>query len=214
VTALMMALLLNVQYIRGKVIFRTAFYLPSVVPAVASGLLWTWIFNPDFGLLNAMLRVVGIGKSMWIYAEATAVPSLVMMSAWGCGGTMVIYLAGLQSVPIELLEAVEIDGGGVLAKFRYCTIPMLSPVLFYNTLMGLIAGFMTFTNTYVMTSGGPNNATLFTSYLIYRNAFQNNEMGYASALAWIVFVVLAAVTVAVFRVSGRLVYYGDAGDGK
>lgn len=211
-TALGMALLLNVKYIKGKVFYRTIFYLPSIVPAVATSLLWMWLFNPDFGLLNAVLKVFGLPKSMWIFAESTAVPSMILMSAWGSGGAMVIYLAGLQGVPNELLEAVDIDGGGAWAKFRYCTIPMISPVLFYNTLMGIIGGFMTFTNTYIMTNGGPNNATLFTNFLIYRNAFQYNQMGYASALAWIVFIVLAAVTVFVFTTSGRWVYYGDSSE--
>ncbi len=210
-TALMLAVLLNVKTIRGKVVFRTIFYLPSIVPAVASALLWMWLFNPDFGILNAILKLFGT-KSSWIFAESTAVPSMMIMSAWGCGGAMVVYLAGLQNVPRELLEAVEIDGGGIWAKFRYCTLPMISPVMFYNVLMGIIGGFMVFSNAYIMTEGGPNNATLFTSLLIYRTAFKYNQMGYASALAWIVFFVLAGVTVLVFRTSKGWVYYGDAGD--
>lgn len=212
VTALLLAMLLNIPNVRGRVFFRTVFYLPSIVPAVASSLVWTWMFNPDFGLLNLVLHGLGLGKSMWIYAESTAIPSLVMMSAWNCGSMMVIYLAGLSGVPSEMLEAVEIDGGGARAKFLHCTLPMLSPVIFYNTLMGFIAGFMSFTNTYIMTKGGPNNATLFTNYLIYREAFQENKMGYASALAWIVFVVLAMISVALFTSSRKWVYYGDAND--
>lgn len=210
-TALVMAMLLNVKQIRGKVFFRTLFYLPSIVPAVASCLLWTWMMNPDFGLLNAALEAVGLPASRWIYGESSSVPSMIMLAAWGCGGVMVIYLAGLSNVPTTLLEAVEIDGGGAWAKFRYCTIPMLSPVLFYNTLMGIINGFMTFTNTYVMTSGGPNNSTLYVNLLIYRYAFEYNRMGYASALGWVMFVVLAAITVVVFKFFGKRVYYGSAG---
>ena len=123
---------------------------------------------------------------------------------------MVIYLSGLANVPPTLLEAVDIDGGGAWTKFIHITLPMISPVLFYNTLMGIIGGFMTFTNSYVMTEGGPNNATLFVNYLIYRDAFQYNEFGYASALAWIVFLVLAVCTLVIFRFFGRKVYYGDA----
>ena len=209
-TALAIAILLNNRYLKGKAFFRTVFYIPSIVPAVASCLLWMWMFNPDFGLFNAVLRTLGLPTSKWIYAESSAVPSLVLMSAWACGAPMVIYLSGLANVPPTLLEAVDIDGGGTWTKFIHITLPMISPVLFYNTLMGIIAGFMTFTNSYVMTEGGPNNATLFVNYLIYRDAFQYNEFGYASALAWIVFLVLAVCTLVIFRFFGRKVYYGDA----
>ena len=209
-TALAIAILLNNRYLKGKAFFRTVFYIPSIVPAVASCLLWMWMFNPDFGLFNAVLKLLGLPTSKWIYAEGSAVPSLILMSAWACGAPMVIYLSGLANVPPTLLEAVDIDGGGAWTKFIHITLPMISPVLFYNTLMGIIAGFMTFTNSYVMTEGGPNNATLFVNYLIYRDAFQYNEFGYASALAWIVFLVLAVCTLVIFRFFGRKVYYGDA----
>ena len=206
--ALAVALLLNSKHLKGKTFFRTVFYIPSIVPAVASCLLWMWMFNPDFGLFNAVLRALGLPTSKWIYAESSAVPSLVLMSAWACGAPMVIYLSGLANVPPSLLEAVEIDGGGFWSKFIHITIPIISPVLFYNTLMGVIGGFMTFTNSYVMTEGGPNNATLFVNYLIYRDAFQYNQFGYASALAWIVFIVLAVLTLIIFRFFGKKVYYG------
>ncbi len=209
-TALLIAILLNNKHLKGKAFFRTIFYIPSIVPAVASCLLWMWMFNPDFGLFNAVLKLVGLPTSKWIYAESSAVPSLILMSAWACGAPMVIYLSGLANVPPTLLEAVDIDGGGAWTKFIRITLPMISPVLFYNTLMGIIGGFMTFTNSYVMTEGGPNNATLFVNYLIYRDAFQYNEFGYASALAWIVFLVLAVCTLVIFRFFGRKVYYGDA----
>ena len=208
--ALAIAVLLNNKYLKGKAFFRTIFYIPSIVPAVASCLLWMWMFNPDFGLFNAVLKALGLPTSKWIYAESSAVPSLILMSAWACGAPMVISLSGLANVPPTLLEAVDIDGGGAWTKFIHITLPMISPVLFYNTLMGIIGGFMTFTNSYVMTEGGPNNATLFVNYLIYRDAFQYNEFGYASALAWIVFLVLAVCTLVIFRFFGRKVYYGDA----
>ena len=208
--ALAIAVLLNNKYLKGKAFFRTIFYIPSIVPAVASCLLWMWMFNPDFGLFNAVLKTLGLPTSKWIYAESSAVPSLILMSAWACGAPMVIYLSGLANVPPTLLEAVDIDGGGAWTKFIHITLPMISPVLFYNTLMGIIGGFMTFTNSYVMTEGGPNNATLFVNYLIYRDAFQYNEFGYASALAWIVLLVLAVCTLVIFRFFGRKVYYGDA----
>lgn len=210
--ALLLAMLLNVKGIGGKAVFRTILYIPSVVPAVASNLLWLWMFNPDYGLLNAMLGLVGIPKLQWIFAESTAVPSMWLMSAWACGGPMVIYLAGLANVPGELLEACEIDGGNAWTKFRHITIPMISPTLFYNVLMGVIAGFMIFNQAYIMTNGGPNNATLFVNFLIYREAFNNNNFGYASALAWIVFVVLGLCTLLIFKFFGKKVYYGSAND--
>lgn len=209
-TALLMAMLLNVNYVKGKVIFRTVFYLPSIVPAVAMSLLWGWMMNPTFGLLNAVLETIGLPTSQWVYGESSAVLSLIFISMWSCGSTMVIYLAGLSNVPRSLLEAIEIDGGGMWAKFRFGTIPMLSPVLFYNTMMGMIAGFMTFTQAYIMTDGGPNNATLFTNLLIYRYAFKYNTMGYASALAWIVFAILGVLTIIMFNFFGKKVYYGNA----
>lgn len=209
-TALLMAMLLNVNYVKGKVIFRTVFYLPSIVPAVAMSLLWGWMMNPTFGLLNAVLEMIGLPTSQWVYGESSAVLSLIFISMWSCGSTMVIYLAGLSNVPRSLLEAIEIDGGGMWAKFRFGTIPMLSPVLFYNTMMGMIAGFMTFTQAYIMTDGGPNNATLFTNLLIYRYAFKYNTMGYASALAWIVFAILGVLTIIMFNFFGKKVYYGNA----
>lgn len=209
-TALFMAMLLNVNYVKGKVIFRTVFYLPSIVPAVAMSLLWGWMMNPTFGLLNAVLEAIGLPTSQWVYGESSAVLSLIFISMWSCGSTMVIYLAGLSNVPRSLLEAIEIDGGGMWAKFRFGTIPMLSPVLFYNTMMGMIAGFMTFTQAYIMTDGGPNNATLFTNLLIYRYAFKYNTMGYASALAWIVFAILGVLTIIMFNFFGKKVYYGNA----
>ncbi len=207
--ALLLAMLLNTKKIRGMAAFRTLFYLPTIVPAVASCFLWTWLFNPNYGLLNAILSALHLPTSQWIYNEKTAIPSLVLMSAWGCGTAMIIYLAGLQGVPRSLLEACEIDGGGAWTKFWKITMPMLSPVLFYNILMGIIGGFMTFTNTYIMTGGGPNNSTLFISYLVYRYAFQYNKFGYASALAWVVFAVLAVITVVIFKVFGGKVYYGN-----
>ena len=211
-TALLMALLLNVKGIGGKAIFRTLLYIPSVVPAVASNLLWLWMFNPDYGLLNAALSAVGLPKLQWIFAESTAVPSMWIMSAWACGGPMVIYLAGLANVPTELLEACEIDGGNTWTKFRHITIPMISPTLFYNCLMGVIGGFMVFNQAYIMTNGGPNNATLFVNFLIYREAFSNNQFGYASSLAWVVFIVLGLCTLLIFKLFGKKVYYGSAND--
>ena len=197
-TALAIALLLNSKHLHGKTFFRTVFYIPSLVPAVASCLLWMWMFNPDFGLFNAFLKVLGLPTSKWIYAESSAVPSLVLMSAWACGAPMVIYLSGLANVPPSLLEAVEIDGGGVWSKFIHITIPMISPVLFYNTLMGVIGGFMTFTNSYVMTEGGPNNASMSLMLQSYFYAFRYFQAGHSMALGVITFLILMVLTVIYF----------------
>lgn len=206
-SALILALLMNVK-LKGQSVFRTIFYLPVVVPAVASNILWMWLFNPDFGLLNAVLKNVGLPPSNWIFDEKTAIPSLILMSIWGCGSTALIFLSGLQDVPTQLLEAVEVDGGNWWHKFRYVTLPALSPLIFFNLIMGLIGSFQTFTQAYIMTGGGPNNSTLFYSLLIYREAFQQNHFGYASALAWILFLIIALFTAFIFRTAKSWVYYG------
>lgn len=207
IAALFVALLLNMK-VKGLSFFRTIYYLPVLVPAVASNILWVWIFNPDFGLLNTILKFFNLPTSMWIYDERTAIPSLILMSVWGIGGTALIFLAGLQDVPKDLHEAVEIDGGGYWHKLWYVTIPSITPVIFFNLVMGLIGSFQAFTQAYIMTSGGPNNSTLFFVLLIYRTAFQQNEFGYASALAWILFVIIALFTLLIFRSSRTWVYYG------
>lgn len=207
--AFSIALLLN-QKVRGLPIFRTIFYIPSIVPVVASSVLWIWLFNPDFGLLNAMLRVVGLPKSQWIYGSATVIPSLVLMSAWGIGGMMLIFLAGLQGVPNHLYEAVDIDGGNSWHKLWYVTIPMMTPTIFFNLVLSIIGALQTFTQGYVMTSGGPNNASLFYALFIYRKAFQQSQLGYASALAWILFLIIMVLSYFVVRSSSQWVYYhGD-----
>ncbi|MFD2353010.1 carbohydrate ABC transporter permease [Nonomuraea ferruginea] len=180
------AMLLN-QRVRGLSVWRTIFYLPTLVPAIANVVLWIWIFNPDFGLLNSLLRQGGLPTSQWIYAESTAVPSLIIMSTWAFGNTMVIFLAGLQGVPRHLYEAVSIDGGGPLRRFWHVTLPMMTPTIFYNLVVGVVGTFQVFNQAYVMTEGGPNHATLFYVYYLFRKAFNESEMGYASALAWTLF---------------------------
>ncbi|WP_238334813.1 carbohydrate ABC transporter permease [Kribbella amoyensis] len=204
------ALLVN-QGIRGKSFWRTVYYLPTLVPAVASSVLWIWIFNPDFGLLNSLLRQGGLPTSSWIYGERTAVPSLIIMSTWGFGNAMVIFLAGLQGVPRHLYEAVAIDGGGTWARFRHVTLPFLTPVIFYNLVTGVIGTFQVFNQAYVMTRGGPNNATQFYLYYLYTKAFTDSEIGYASALAWVLFVIVLVITVLLFRNARRWVYYEIGG---
>ena len=206
VSAFLIATLLN-QEVKGLAIFRTIFYLPSVVPAVANAVLWLWLFNPDFGLLNTVLGSLGIGKSLWIYDEASVLPSLVLMSVWGMGNTMIIFLAGLQGVPRQLYEAAEIDGANFLQRWAHITLPMVSSVIFFNLVMGLIGTFQVFSQAYVMTDGGPNNSSLFMVYYLFRNAFQYGRMGYASAIAWMIFLIVLAFTLVIFKSSPAWVYY-------
>ncbi len=208
--AFAVALLMNVN-VRGIAVFRTIYYLPSIVPLVANALLWAWVFNSDFGLLNAGLRAIGLPKVLWLQDPAWTMPALIVMSVWGVGGAMLIYLAGLQGVPQQLYEAAEIDGATYWHRFIHVTIPMMSPVIFFNLLMGLIGALQTFTQAYIMTNGGPQNATLFYALHIYRSAFRDFKMGYAAALAWVLFAIVLLLSVLVFRYLGRQVYYEDEG---
>lgn len=205
------ALLLN-QKVKGLSFWRTIYFLPTLVPAIAGAVLWIWIFNPDFGLLNSLLRSAGLPTSQWIYSERAAVPSLILMSTWGFGNAMVIFLAGLQGIPRQLLEAASIDGAGTWARFRNVTLPFMTPTIFYNLVTGVIATFQVFNQAYVMTQGGPNNATLFYIYYLYTKAFGQGQMGYAAALAWVLFVIVLIVTLLLFRNARGWVYYemGDA----
>lgn len=206
----LLALLLN-RDVRGKSIFRTIFYLPSIVPVIAISFIWMWLLNPDLGLANEILRVLGLPTSLWIYGERTVVPSLALMNLWTTGGVTVIFLAGLQNVPRHLHEAIEIDGGGSWAKLRHVTVPMMTPTIFFNLVLGLINGFQIFSQAYVMTSGGPNNASLFYVLYLYREAFQFSRMGSASAIAWILFLIIMICTFLIFRTSGNWVYYEGEG---
>ncbi|MGC8972285.1 MAG: carbohydrate ABC transporter permease [bacterium] len=203
---LAIAVLMN-QKIKGLSIFRTIYYLPAVVSGVPVSLLWSWIFNPDFGVLNYLLSLVGIKGPGWIYDERWALPSLIIMSLWGVGGGMVIYLASLQGVPTELYEAAIIDGASSWRRFWSITVPMISPVIFFQLIMGIIGSFQVFTQAYIMTNGGPNYATLFYVLYLYQNAFQWFKMGYASALAWVLFLVILILTFVQFRIANYWVYY-------
>ncbi len=200
------ALLMN-QKVRFVGLWRTIYYVPTLVPLVASTMLWLWIFNPQFGLLNTLLRYVGIEGPRWLGHSRWALPSLILMSLWSVGGPMLIYLAGLQGIPTDLYEAVDIDGGGRWAKFRYVTLPMMSSVIFFNLVLGMIASFQAFAVPFLMTAGGPRYATLFYVLYLYQNAFQFFRMGYASALAWILFMIILLLTALVFRWSAMWVYY-------
>ena len=207
VLAFIVALLLN-QKVKGLPVFRTINDLPgAVVPSVASSMLWLWLFNPDFGLLNMILKSVGLPGSDWIYAESSVIPSLIIMSTWGIGNAMIIFLAGLQNTPVDLYEAVEVDGGSAFRKLIHVTIPLMTPTIFFNLIMSLISSFQIFNQAYIMTEGGPNNSSLFYVYYLYRKAFTETKVGYASALAWILFIVVMVLTFIVFKTSRKWVYY-------
>jgi multiple sugar transport system permease protein len=163
-TALVLALLLN-QRVRGLALFRTIFYLPSVVSGVATSMLWLWLFNPSFGGINFLLHRLHLPEPGWLTDEGTAIWVFILMSVWGVGNTMLITLAGLQEIPQHLYEAASLDGASSLMRFRHVTLPMLSPTLFFNLIMGIIGSFQVFTSAYVMTGGGPNESTLF--YVLY-----------------------------------------------
>lgn len=205
--SLAVAILLN-QPVKGQRLFRTMFYLPSLVPAVASALLWQWIFNADNGILNTMLGLVGVPPVEWLQNERYTLPAFILMSLWGIGGgRMVIFLAGLQGISESYYEAARLDGATTWMQFRKVTLPMLSPVMFFNTILGVIGAFQVFTSAYIMTGGGPNNASLFYALYLFRNAFEYFKLGKASALAWILFVILMVITFIQFRVSKRWVHY-------
>ena len=208
VLGLLVALLLN-QKIRGLGFFRTVFYLPSVTAGVAVSLLWLWIFNPRFGVINVLLDLVGIKGPGWLGSETWALPALIIMSVWGVGGSMLIYLAALQGIPTALYEAATIDGANQWSKFIHITIPMISPVLLLNLIMGIIGSFQVFTQAFVMTNGGPNYATLFYVLYLYQHAFQWFNMGYASALAWVLFVIIMLCTFLILKMSREWVYYEE-----
>lgn len=203
---LLLAILLN-QKIRGIAVFRTIYYLPSVTAGVAVSLLWMWIFNPRFGVINVLLSKVGIQGPAWLGSETWAMPALIIMSIWGVGGSMLIYLGALQSIPTHLYEAATLDGAGAWRKFLNITIPMVTPVLLLNMIMGVIASFQVFTQAFIMTKGGPNYATLFYVLYLYQQAFEWFNLGYASALAWVLFVVILIFTFVILRSSSKWVYY-------
>lgn len=205
--SLLLSLLLN-QAVFGMRLFRTIFYLPAVVSGVSVMVLWMWIFNPQIGLLNMVLGYFGIAGPGWIFDPRWALPSMVIMSLWSTvGGSVIIWLAGLKGIPPTLYEAAELDGAGAWQKFRNVTIPMLTPTIFFNLVMGIIGAMQTFGEAYVMTKGGPMNSTLFFNFYLFDHAFQNFKMGYASALAWVLFLLILGLTLMVVRSSAAWVYY-------
>ena len=205
-----LAMLLNVQ-VKGIAFFRTIFYLPSIVPTVATSVLWIWLLNPNpnIGLINRLMGLIGIQGPAWLNTAPWAFYSLVFMALWGVGGSMVIYLAGLKDIPVYLYEAAVLDGASVWMKARHVTLPMLTPVIFFNLVMGIIGAFQTFTQAYVITpGGGPQDSTLFYSLYLYIRAWKYLDMGYASAMAWVLFIVIVVMTALVFRTQKRWVHYG------
>ncbi|WP_196943085.1 carbohydrate ABC transporter permease [Streptomyces sp. MC1] len=208
VLSLAVALLMNVK-VGGIHVFRTIWYLPSLVSGVAQTVLFIWVFNPEHGLVNGVLRALGVEGPKWLFDPDWALSAVVLMSLWTVGGNMIIYLAGLQDIPSELYEAAALDGAGRLRVLWNITIPQISPVIFFNVVTGLIYAMQTFTQGYVITQngGGPSNSLLFYVVYLYQNAFKFFQMGYASALAWILFLMIMVLTAIVFRGSSFWVYY-------
>ncbi|MBV9579284.1 MAG: sugar ABC transporter permease [Chloroflexi bacterium] len=205
------ALLMN-QALRFTSAFRTLMFLPFLTPVVAAALLWRWVFQPDWGPVNDLIfRVFHVQGPQWIYSEQLVIPSLAIIVAWtGVGGArMIIFLAGLQNVPTELYEAAEIDGAGVWSRFWNVTIPMISPTIFLNVILAIIASFTVFELAFIATDGGPNYASWFFALHIYANAFRFYDMGYGTALAWILFALMAGLTFAQFRFARHWVYYAS-----
>jgi multiple sugar transport system permease protein len=221
--SLLLALLLNSK-IRGQSVFRTLYYIPAVASTVAASLIWMRLFNPESGMINYVInfmhatpifKALGLtdpvkGYVNWLGSEKTALASLIVMSIWGIGGGMVIYLAGLQGIPQAYYEAADIDGASVWQKFTNVTLPLLTPTIFFTTIMGVIASFQVFTQGFVMTQGGPNNATMFYVLYLYDNAFQFLKVGYASAMAWVLFLVILFFTVLQMRMSRWVHYEAEA----
>ncbi len=206
VVALALALLLNLK-IRGQIIYRTIIFLPSLVPVVASAMVWLWLFNQRLGLINYLLSFIGIDGPGWLTDAQWAMPALAFMSLWGVGNTVIIYLAGLQDVPMELYEAAEIDGASAWERLWHVTIPMISPVIFFNLIMAIIGTWQVFTIPFIMTGGGADYSTLFYTMYLYNNAFEYLRMGYASAMAWIQLLIILALTAVAFWSSRKWVHY-------
>lgn len=206
VLAFAVALLLN-QQVWGMPLFRTLYYLPAVTASVATAILWAWLFDPTFGLIDQVLALFGIKGPNWLGVTTWAMPAFILMSLWSIGELMVIYLAALQGVPQTLHEAAAIDGAGRWMRLWHVTIPMMTPAIFLTLILQIIGSFQVFTSAFILTNGGPGNATLFYVLYLYQSAFQNFRMGYASALAWILFVIIMVFTLFQVWLSRRWVYY-------
>jgi len=207
VVSLLIAVLLN-QQVKARSLFRAIFFLPSLIPVVASSMIWLWILNGNFGILNHALEWLHIKGPQWLANPRWTKPSLILMALWGCGGGVVIYLAALQDVPRSLYESADIDGANAWVKFRYITVPLISPVLYFNLIMGIIGSLQVFANAYIMLGGGgPNRSALFYAVYLYQNAFDYGQMGYASAMAWVLFIIILVLTWVATRSTRKLIFY-------
>ena len=212
--AVVVAMLLN-QPIPFLSAWRTIYYLPSITSGVAIALMWSWIFNPNFGLLNVTLySATGVQGPGWLTDTRWVVPTFVLMSLWTFGGPMLIYLAAIQGIPTQLYEAAEIDGASKIRQMRSITIPLITPVIFFNLIINIINSFQSFTNAYIITQGGPNYASYFYIYYLFQNAFAYFRMGFASAQAWVLFVVIISLTALAFWSQKHWVYYEASVDDK
>jgi multiple sugar transport system permease protein len=212
--SLFLAVLMN-KTLKGMRLFRTAFFLPSIVGGVVLSVLWMWIFNPQVGLFNTVLGFFGITGPLWLQSPEWSKPSLVLMGLWSIGGgRMLVFLAALQTVPRDLYEAVDLDGGGWWKKFLHVTVPMISPVLFLWFILEVIFSFQVFTEAYVMTKGGPLNSTMFYNLYLYYKAFDDFDMGYASALAWLLLILSLVITLIQFKAGKYWVHYRAEPEGQ
>lgn len=211
------ALLLNTK-VKGLSIFRTIFYIPNIVPSIATAVLWMWILDPQYGPINSVLKSLGLSQPNWLIDPVLAKPSVILMSLWRTGGVMIIFLAALQDVPRELHEAAEVDGANTWNKFKHITIPVISPIILYQLIMGIIANLQSFNEVFILSravrtglneaSGGPENSLLFYSLYLYHDAFYYFKMGLASAQAWIMFIIVGVTTWLIFKTSYKWVTYG------
>ena len=210
ILGLTLALLLD-QKVKGMTFYRTVLFLPSIVPYVASALLWRWLLNPEYGLINQGLRSIHVAGPTWLQSPNWSKPAIILADLWGVGGSMIIYLAALQGVSPSLHEAAELDGAKGFGKLWHVTIPAISPVILFNAIMGMIGTFQYFAQAFIMTDGkgGPDKSTLFYALQLYKDAFENFRMGTASAMAWILFVITLIATAILFRTSARWVYYEE-----
>ncbi|MBI2939629.1 MAG: sugar ABC transporter permease [Chloroflexi bacterium] len=208
VSALLAAMALNAR-LRGQHFFRTVYYLPSITPQVANVMLWMWIFNPEFGLANVLLRAVRLPPALWFADPEWAKPGLILMGLWTLGSAMIIFLAGLQGVPEPLYEAAKIDGATSWDQVWHVTLPMISPVIFFNFVVGVIGSFQVFTSAYIISGGqgGPANSTLFLVLYLFRQGFEFFRMGYAATISWLLFLIILGFTGLQFYLARRWVYY-------
>jgi len=206
VAGLAIALLMN-THVHGRAIFRTMYYMPSQVSGVALAFMWSWLLNPQFGVVPVMLKSVGIKPPLWLASPLWVKPSFIMMGLWGVGGSMIIWLAGLQAIPEVFYEAAEIDGANRWKRFIGITLPLLSPTIFFVLTTSIIGTFQIFTQAYVLTAGGPADASLFYALYLYQQAFTYFRMGYASAMAWVLFIIIMVVTLVQIKLGQRWVYY-------